>query len=168
MISLCRTWSALYCYSGTLNFNCRYKCRTTSAMNMFNGPSTFGLWNSGMFLVRTLQTTEKRKQSIDLFVNHKCKWWGVLCGHYIFWFAKARKVTTVSPICKWTLILNVTAAGFLYLLTYLSWLRAFVRQRVTLTYRHTAPFSKISNSAQCGRFALILWRLVKGYFFCVF
>jgi len=31
-----------------------------------------------------------------------------------------------------------------------------------------APFRKISNSAQCGKFALILWRLVKGSFFCVF
>jgi len=31
-----------------------------------------------------------------------------------------------------------------------------------------APFRKISNSAQCGRFALILWRLVKGSFFSVF
>ena len=31
-----------------------------------------------------------------------------------------------------------------------------------------APFRKISNSAQCGRLALILWRLVKGSFFCVF
>ena len=31
-----------------------------------------------------------------------------------------------------------------------------------------APFCKISNSAQCGRFALILWRLVKWSFFCVF
>ena len=31
-----------------------------------------------------------------------------------------------------------------------------------------APFRKISNSAQCGRFALILWRLVNGSFFCVF
>ena len=27
---------------------------------------------------------------------------------------------------------------------------------------------KISNSAQCGRFSLILWRNVKGFFFCVF
>ena len=31
-----------------------------------------------------------------------------------------------------------------------------------------ALFHKISNSAQCGLFALILWRLVKGSFFCVF
>ena len=31
-----------------------------------------------------------------------------------------------------------------------------------------APFRKISYSAQCGRLALILWRLVKGSFFCVF
>ena len=31
-----------------------------------------------------------------------------------------------------------------------------------------APFGKISNSALCGRIALILWRLVKGSFFCVF
>ena len=33
---------------------------------------------------------------------------------------------------------------------------------------HNAPFRKISNSAQSGIFALILWRLVKGSFFCVF
>jgi len=31
-----------------------------------------------------------------------------------------------------------------------------------------APFRKISNSAQCGKFALILWRLVKRSIFCVF
>jgi len=31
-----------------------------------------------------------------------------------------------------------------------------------------APFRKISNSAQCGIFALILWRLVKGFFFWCF
>jgi len=31
-----------------------------------------------------------------------------------------------------------------------------------------APFRKFLNSAQCGRFALILWRLVKGSFFCFF
>jgi len=37
--------------------------------------------------------------------------------------------------------------------------------KTTIKY---APFRKISNSAQCGRFALILWRLVKGSFFCVF
>ena len=30
-----------------------------------------------------------------------------------------------------------------------------------------APFHKISSSAQCGRFSLILWRLVKGTFFYV-
>ena len=30
------------------------------------------------------------------------------------------------------------------------------------------PFRKFSNSAQSGRVALILWRLVKGSFFCVF
>ena len=33
---------------------------------------------------------------------------------------------------------------------------------------YNAPFRKISNSAQCGRFALILWRLVKGSFIHVF
>ena len=30
-----------------------------------------------------------------------------------------------------------------------------------------APFCKISNSAKCGRFAMILYRFVKGSFFCV-
>jgi len=31
-----------------------------------------------------------------------------------------------------------------------------------------ASFRNFSSSAQCGRFSLILWRLVKGSFFCVF
>ena len=33
---------------------------------------------------------------------------------------------------------------------------------------NNAPFRKISNSAQFGRFALILWRLVKGVFLLCF
>ena len=40
--------------------------------------------------------------------------------------------------------------------------------QVTVTSDAYAPFRKILNSAQSGRFALILWRLVKGSFFCVF
>jgi len=37
--------------------------------------------------------------------------------------------------------------------------------RAEITKLHTnAPFRKISNSAKCGRFALILWRLVNGSF----
>ena len=36
------------------------------------------------------------------------------------------------------------------------------------TLHENAPFRKNSNSTQRGRFALILWRLVKGSFFCVF
>jgi len=38
---------------------------------------------------------------------------------------------------------------------------------VTLRPCRHAPFRKISNSAHCSRFALIVWRLVKGSFFCV-
>ena len=36
-----------------------------------------------------------------------------------------------------------------------------------LNYQN-APFCKISSYAQCGRFSLMLWRLVKRSFFCVF
>jgi len=44
------------------------------------------------------------------------------------------------------------------------------KQMLKTEFNHitNAPFRKILNSAQCGRFALILWRLVKGSFFCVF
>jgi len=34
--------------------------------------------------------------------------------------------------------------------------------------RLNALFHKCSSSSQCGRFSLMLWRLVKGSFFCVF
>jgi len=39
---------------------------------------------------------------------------------------------------------------------------------LSLVWSVNAPFRKISNSAQCGRFALILWRLVNGVFHLCF
>jgi len=48
-----------------------------------------------------------------------------------------------------------------------SWLDIETFLNGHLNIINNAPFHKISNTSQCGKFALILWRLVNGSFFCV-